>query len=213
MKKDKSGQKSSSRRRFLSILAGSIGSLFLPVWSFAKKYWPVRTVEKTTPAIDLTTWHLKINGLVENPITLTFDEIKNLPFIDQTKDLDCVEMWSVRKLKWQGVQLKTIIEKVNPGSEAKFLTFHCSGGIYSESLTIEQAMADDVILAYAVDGKLLEPKHGAPLRLVVPGLWGYKSAKWVERIEFVSERHLGYWVQRGYGVDAGPGQQTSPRRK
>lgn len=196
--------KPGSRRHFLSIIFGSIGSLFLPVWSFAKKYWPVRTVEKNTPAIDLSTWNLIIDGHVASPLSISLEEMKNLPSIEQTKDLDCVERWSVRKLKWQGVPMKALIEKAKPSAEAKFLTFHCTGGIYSESLTIEQAMADDVILAYAVDGKSLEPKHGAPLRLVVPGFWGYKSAKWVERIEFAAERHLGYWEQRGYGVDAGP---------
>ena len=199
-------QKPGSRRHFLSILLGSIGSLFLPVWSFAKKYWLVRTVEKNTPAIDISTWNLKFDGLVESPLSMTIEEVKNLPSVNQTKDLDCVERWSVRKLKWQGVPLKTFIEKVKPSQEAKFLTFHCTGGNYSESLTMEQAMADDVILAYAVDGKPLEPKHGASLRLVVPGFWGYKSAKWVERIEFVAEQHLGYWEQQGYGVDSGPGE-------
>jgi DMSO/TMAO reductase YedYZ molybdopterin-dependent catalytic subunit len=198
--------KPGSRRYFLSIILGSIGSLFLPFWSFAKKYWPVRTVEKNSSAIDISTWNLIINGLVASPLCISLEEIKNLPSIEQTKDLDCVEQWSVRKLKWKGVPMKALIEKVKPSAEAKFLTFHCIGGIYSESLTIEQAMADNVILAYAVDGKPLEPKHGAPLRLVVPGFWGYKSAKWVERIEFVAERRLGYWEQRGYGMDSGPGE-------
>lgn len=197
-------QKPDSRRRFLSLMLGMIGSLFLPVRSFAKKYWPVKSVEKETPAIDLSAWSLRIDGLVANPFSLTHEELKNLAFIEQTNDLDCVERWSVRKLKWQGVQLKTVIEQAKPLSEARFLTFHCTGGIYSESLTIEQAMSNDVLLAYAVAGKPLEPKHGAPLRLVVPGFWGYKSAKWVERIELVADRHFGYWEQRGYNVDGAP---------
>lgn len=206
-------QKKGTRRHFLSVMLGSIGSLILPIWSFAKKYWPVRSVEKATPAIDLATWHLRVEGLVENPFSITFEELKNLPSLEQTRDLDCVEMWSVRKLKWQGVPLKTLIEKAKPSAAAKFLTFHCTGGIYSESLTMQQALSDDVMLAYGVDGKPLEPKHGAPLRLVVPGFWGYKSAKWVERIEFAAEQHLGYWVQRGYAVDGKPDKQTSPRKK
>jgi DMSO/TMAO reductase YedYZ molybdopterin-dependent catalytic subunit len=204
MTDEKRMKKSNTRRHFLSLVIGSIGSLFLPAWSFARRHWPVRTVEKNAPVIDKSNWCFKIDGLVENELSFNLEQLKGLPLIIQTRDLDCVERWSVRKLKWQGVQLKTLIEMAKPKLDAKFLTFHCTGGIYSESLTLEQARNDDVILAYAVDSKLLEPKHGAPLRLVVPGLWAYKSAKWVERIEFVAERHLGYWEQRGYDPDAGP---------
>ncbi len=192
------------RRGFLSIIAGLILSLVMPVWSFARRLWPVRSVEKSIPAFDPVTWRLSITGKVDNPMELSFDEVKKLPSVQQIRDLDCVELWSVKKIAWRGVQLSTIIEICKPQPGAKYLTIICSGGTYSESLSVEQARWPDVILAYEADGKPLEPKHGAPLRLVVPRLWGYKSAKWVERIELKAERHLGYWEQRGYDPDAGP---------
>lgn len=204
MSKIKTSNNIAARRKFLSLIFGAIGSFFLPVWSFAKRCWPARTVEKSIPKFNPKTWQLTVDGLVENSLSLNYEEIKDLPFISQTKDLDCVERWSVKKIKWEGVQLKTIIHLVKPKPEAKFLTIHCSGGTYSESLSLKQALSPDVILAYNADDKPLKSQHGGPLRLVVPGLWGYKSAKWIERIEFVQTRHLGYWEQRGYGTDSGP---------
>lgn len=199
------------RRKFLSLIFGAISAFFLPVWSLARRHWPVRTVEKAIPKFDPETWQLTIAGLIENEISLTYLELKNLPSLTQVTDLDCVEKWSVRKIKWQGVQLKTIIEMAKPEPAAKFLTINCMEGAYSESLSLNQALATDVILAYAADDKPLEPEHGGPLRLVVPNLWGYKSAKWVERIEFVNARHLGYWEQRGYDPDSGP--KKDPNKK
>lgn len=197
-------QSNLKRRGFLSIIVGIIFSLLMPALSFARRLWPVRSVEKSIPMFDPAKWRLSIGGKVDNPMELTFDELKQLPSVHQVNDLDCVEQWSVKKISWRGVQLRTIIEMSKPQPEARYLTIYCSGGQYTESLTIEQALWPDVILAYEADNKPLEPKHGAPLRLVVPRLWGYKSAKWVERIEFVTERHLGYWEQRGYDPDAGP---------
>ncbi len=196
------------RRNFLALMTGAVASILMPAWSFAKRFWPVRTVEPAIPQFDPAKWRLTVDGLVENKMSITFEEVKALPFLKQTTDLDCVERWSVTKINWQGVQLKTIIEIVKPKPEAKFLTIYCSGGTYSESLSLDQAHANNVILAYIADGKLLEPKHGGPLRLVVPSLWAYKSAKWVERIEFVESQHLGYWELRGYDPDAGPATQS-----
>ncbi|MDZ7330506.1 MAG: molybdopterin-dependent oxidoreductase [candidate division KSB1 bacterium] len=197
-------QSNLKRRSFLSIIVGVILSPLMPALSFARRLWPVRSVEKSVPEFDPASWRLTVAGKVDYPIELTYDSLKQLPSVQQVNDLDCVEQWSVKKITWRGVQLRTIIEMSKPQPDARYLIIYCSGGQYTESLTIEQALSPDVILAYEADNKPLEPKHGAPLRLVVPRLWAYKSAKWVERIEFASERHLGYWEQRGYDPDAGP---------
>lgn len=207
MLKDATEQKSATRRETLSLLSGTLASLILPIWSYAKHFWPVRTVEKSTPKVDLEKWRLVVDGLVHKPLCIRYDELKNLPSTTQVSDLNCVEIWTVKRLKWQGILLRTVIENARPKPEAKFLRFHCTDGVYSESLTIEQALVPNVLLAYAVNGKPLFPEHGFPLRLVAPDFWAYKNAKWIERIEFIKSRHLGYWELRGYGPDSGPKKQ------
>lgn len=198
----KSKNQLTTRRNFLSLSLAAVSSIILSGWSYAKRHWPVRTVEKSIPVFDPQIWRLTIDGLVDEPLKLNYQQIKQLPSIVQVKNLDCVERWCVKKLEWKGVQLHTLIDLVKPKQDAQFLTFHCAGGVYSESLTLEQALKPDVMLAYEVDDQMLPFQHGAPLRLVVPGMWAYKSAKWVERIEFVKTRHPGYWEQRGYKADA-----------
>lgn len=190
-----------TRRKFLQLLMATIGMLFFPLKSLARKFWPVRSVEKTPPPFEPVTWRLTVTGLVEQPASFSLDDLKKLPLVRQTSDLDCVERWSVRKLNWEGIRLQTLIDQVRPLPEAQFVTFHCAGGVYSESLTMDQAMAENVLLALGVDKQPLPPDHGAPLRLVVPGFWAYKSAKWIERIEFSKVQHSGYWEQRGYDIN------------
>ncbi|MDZ7339741.1 MAG: molybdopterin-dependent oxidoreductase [candidate division KSB1 bacterium] len=190
----------STRRTFLQLLMGMIGWLVFPMKSLARRIWPVRSVEKTPPPFDPLTWRLTVTGLVEHPASFSLDDLKKMPLTHQTSDLDCVERWSVRRLNWEGLKLKTLIDQVKPLPEAQFVTFHCSGEVYSESLSMEQAMDSSVLLAFKVDDKPLPPDHGAPLRLVVPSFWGYKSAKWIERIEFSKTQHIGYWERRGYDI-------------
>lgn len=190
-----------SRRKFLQLLMATIGYLLFPLKTLARKFWPVRSVEKSPPPFDKGTWRLTVAGLVEHPASFSLEDLKKIPLTRQTSDLDCVERWSVRKLNWEGLRLNNLIHLVKPLPEAQFVTFYCSGEVYSESLTMEQALADEVLLAFAVDGQPLSPDHGAPLRLVVPRFWGYKSAKWIERIEFSKTQHIGYWEQRGYDIN------------
>jgi len=117
-------------------------------------------------------------------------------------DFHCVEGWGVKDVRWEGVRLQTLIELARPAPDAGFLTFSSAGGVYKDSLTLQQALLPDVLLAYHMDERPLSREHGYPLRLVMPRMYGYKGPKWLERIEFVKVREIGYWEQRGWQIDA-----------
>lgn len=178
-----------------------------------------RTVEKPRPVFDPDTYRLVVDGLVRSPLSLTYPELLALPSTSQTCDFRCVEGWGVDDVPWEGVQLRNLIEMAQPLAEARFVTFHCLGDLYQESLSMEQADLPIVLLAYRMYGQPLPPEHGSPLRVVFPRMLGYKGAKWVTRIELRAERDLGYWEGYGYSPDAwvqdeqpcgGDGSQAGP---
>jgi DMSO/TMAO reductase YedYZ molybdopterin-dependent catalytic subunit len=161
----------------------------------------IRSIEGTQK-VNLKTWGLKVEGLVEKPISLRFEDIQNLPKKLVVKDFQCVEGWGLEKQKWEGVPLKEIFGKVKINPKAKYVTFHATGGKYSDSLSIQEALEPDTLLAYRLNGKNLAPENGFPLRLVIPRMYAYKGVKWVERIVFTEKQEIGYWEENGYPVDA-----------
>ena len=164
--------------------------------------WRINTVEQPRPEFDATAYRLTIDGLVERPLTLSYGELLALPAIRQVSDFHCVEGWGVDDVQWDGVSLQTIAELVAPAPEAGFVTFHSLGEIYRDSLTMEQALLPDVLVAYRMNGAELPPDHGPPARLIMPRMYGYKGPKWLTRIEFRDGRDIGYWEERGWSVDA-----------
>jgi DMSO/TMAO reductase YedYZ molybdopterin-dependent catalytic subunit len=165
------------------------------------KEFLIRSIE-STQQVDLKTWHLKIEGLVEKPLRLRFDEIRAFPRTVQTKSFICVEGWGLDDQRWEGIHLKEIFSKVKISPKAKFVSFYATGGQYHDSLSIQEAIEPETMLAYRVNGKDLPPENGFPLRLVVPRMYAYKSVKWVERIVFTQKQEKGYWEKSGYPVDA-----------
>ncbi len=153
------------------------------------------------PRINLKTWTLTVDGEVKNPQKLTWQAFLNLPAAESKSDFHCVEGWSVRDCKWYGVSFSAMVQIVEPNEDTKHVFFKCSDG-YTTSLTIEELLHDDVLLAYKLNGKLLEEPLGGPLRLVVPQKYAYKSAMWVERITFMRTKELGFWEKRGYSDTA-----------
>jgi DMSO/TMAO reductase YedYZ molybdopterin-dependent catalytic subunit len=155
------------------------------------------------PEFDRKNWDIRVEGLVENPITMTYDELLALEKTVDISDFHCVTGWSRFENRWEGVRFSDIVKRVRPKSNARFATFEADGG-YTTSMPLHELMEEDVILAYNFEEKPLEPIHGGPLRLVVPKKYAYKSAKWVRRVVFTEEQEPGFWEQRGYSDSADP---------
>jgi DMSO/TMAO reductase YedYZ molybdopterin-dependent catalytic subunit len=148
---------------------------------------------------------LRVDGLVERPATLSFDDIRDrLPQAGVTHDFQCVTGWRVHDVAWLGVRLRDVLDPAGISPAATHVLFHSFDGAYTETLTLDQARRDDVLVAHTLEGSALSNEHGGPVRLFVAPMYGYKSLKWLERIELVD--HLadggGYWERRGYDVDA-----------
>lgn len=195
-----------SRRFFLGVIGLGICRLASGTMGWARaeyskvKEYPIRSIEGTQK-VDIKTWRLKIEGLLEKPLSLSLDEIKALPKKTQAKNFICVEGWGLDEQRWEGVHLKDIFSKVKIDPKAKYVTFHAIGGKYKDSLSIQEALEPDTILAYKVNDKDLLPENGFPLRLIVPRMYAYKGTKWVERIVFTEKQETGYWEERGYSAD------------
>lgn len=155
------------------------------------------------PPWDPETWRFEIYGLVDNPISLTWEEFRALPSITRISDFHCVTGWTKFDNKWEGVSFSTIknIAKIRPN--VKFVTIECLRG-YTTSLPVTALLHQDVLFAYRLDDQELPSNHGGPLRLVVPQKYAYKSAKWVTKVKFTERQELGYWESRGYSNTANP---------
>jgi DMSO/TMAO reductase YedYZ molybdopterin-dependent catalytic subunit len=158
-------------------------------------------IRPSNPKIDLKTYTLLLDGEVEKPLRLGWDDVLKLPKVESTSDFHCVEGWSVLNCRWEGIRFKEIINLVKPREKARFATFECADG-YTTSLSLSELSGDDVLLAYKLDGKPLEEGYGFPLRLVVPDKYAYKSALWVTRVRFTTKKELGFWEKRGYSDTA-----------
>jgi DMSO/TMAO reductase YedYZ molybdopterin-dependent catalytic subunit len=158
-------------------------------------------ITSENPKLDLKTYTLTIDGEVTNPLKLNWTDILKLPKTASVSDFHCVEGWSVLNCKWEGIQFSEITRLVKPAETAQFTTFECADG-YTTSLALAELGEGNVLLAYKLDGKVLEEGLGFPLRLVVPIKYAYKSALWVTRIRFTSKKELGFWEKRGYSDTA-----------
>jgi DMSO/TMAO reductase YedYZ molybdopterin-dependent catalytic subunit len=164
--------------------------------------WRIYAVNPPYPQFDPATWRLHIDGLVERPQTLTYADLLALPQARQTSDFHCVTGWSVDSVHWAGVRFVDLLAAAQPLPSARALTFTSAEDPYVDSLTLVQATAPDAMLAHGMDGKPLTRAHGAPARLVMPQMYGYKGVKWLQRITVTDRVIDGYWQQRGYDRDA-----------
>jgi DMSO/TMAO reductase YedYZ molybdopterin-dependent catalytic subunit len=162
----------------------------------------IYTVTAGYPAFSANGYRLQIDGMVKRPMTLTIDDVLRQPSVTETRFYQCVTGWTVPNAKWEGVRLSHLLDQAQPLSGAGAVKFYSFDGVYTESLTMAQARKSDVLLAYKLMDKPLSRAQGAPLRLVVPGMYGYKFAKWVNRIELIPHAIDGYWEQNGYDRDA-----------
>ncbi|HEX7599407.1 MAG TPA: molybdopterin-dependent oxidoreductase, partial [Polyangia bacterium] len=163
--------------------------------------WYENTVDTQNLESILSHWQLTVDGMVGKPLVLTFADVLALPRQDQLTDFHCVEGWSVYDVPWNGASLSHMLDLAAPTTQATHITFHSIGGDYSESLPLDVAREPKTLLGYGVGGSTLPLAHGFPLRLVVPRLLGYKSAKYLERLELTDHAVDGYWEGYGYGYD------------
>ncbi|MFN0154024.1 MAG: molybdopterin-dependent oxidoreductase [Gaiella sp.] len=170
--------------------------------------WRIYTIADRMPDIVPAAYRLKITGAVDRPVTYTLADLRALPRAEQVSDFHCVTGWSVKNVHWAGVRLQDVLRESGTKPTAAYLRFVSDEVPYDDSLTIDQAFLGDVMLAYEQDGQPLSRPHGAPIRLVMPQMYGYKSVKWVTGIEATETFVPGYWEQHGYDSDAWIGRSN-----
>ena len=176
----------------------------MPPGQFLSNKFPVLTYG-SPPQVDLKTWKIRVFGSVEQEIELDWEQFTKLDWVSLTADFHCVTQWSSLDNAWEGVLFSTLVATAKPKAEARYVMAHCYGS-YTTNLPLEVAMADGM-LAHKQNGEELGEDHGWPLRLIIPSRYGWKSAKWVNGIELLSEDSPGFWEQRGYSNNADPWQE------
>lgn len=212
------------RAAFLGVIGAGIAGLFLGrdamrlagrlvpdgVEAFVPTSgWRIYTIGSSIPRIDPAAYRLTIAGAVERPVTYTLDDLRRLPRAEQVSDFHCVTGWSVYDVRWGGVRFQDLLAEAAPRPDAMALRFVSDEVPYDDTLSLPQAFARDALLALDMDGAPLSAPHGFPARVVMPRMYGYKSVKWVTRIEVQTHLdHVGYWEQRGYDEDAWVGSSN-----
>jgi len=164
--------------------------------------WPVLTYGRT-PRFDPRTWTFRCFGLVEREVVWTWPEFLALPRVRMVSDIHCVTRWSRLDNEWEGVSIREIMARVGPRPEAAFVLQHADPD-YTTNISLGDLIDDDVLLALRHNGRDLAPDHGGPMRLVVPKLYFWKSAKWLRAFEFLEVNPPGFWEQNGYHMRGDP---------
>ncbi|GAB5443226.1 MAG: sulfite oxidase-like oxidoreductase [Fuerstiella sp.] len=172
--------------------------------------WPVLHAS-TVPQINPDEWQLTIDGLVDRRILLSLEDFRQLPRVKVFADFHCVTTWSRLGNLWEGVSIADLLQQAGVAETARYAVVHGYDGGWTTNLPLSELRHADVLLADTHDGLSLDADHGGPVRLVVPRLFAWKSAKWVRRIELVESDRRGYWEQLGYH-DLGDPWQGQRRR-
>lgn len=170
--------------------------------------WRYYTVTGEFPSRSTQDYQLRVSGLVEKPFTIGYDELLSLPATRLNRDFQCVTGWRVADVKWKGVRLSDLLDRAGVQPAGHAIRFTSFDGVYTESLTMEQARRKDVIVAYQLEGQDISSHHGGPVRLFVAPMYGYKSIKWLDGIEVTEAVIPGYWEDRGYSIDAWVGESN-----
>ncbi len=174
----------------------------VPPGQYVTEKWPVLHYG-SIPRFDPQTWDFRIFGLVDAPARLSHEEFRALPTKTITCDIHCVTAWSRLGMTFEGIPATTILNLVKVRPEAKFVVAHCEQG-YETNLPLDYLRADDALFAWRADGADLMPEHGWPLRLVIPRLYFWKSAKWIRGIELLAGDRPGFWERNGYHMHGDP---------
>jgi DMSO/TMAO reductase YedYZ molybdopterin-dependent catalytic subunit len=172
----------------------------LPPGQYLTDKWPVLHAG-TVPQTDLATWDFRVFGEVESTITLTWEEFDALPKSENVQDIHCVTRWSRFDTRFSGVHWRELAKLVRPKATARFVVAHAEQG-FTSNVPLDYLKDDLALLATEADGEPLTPEHGWPLRLVIPGKYFWKSAKWLRGIELRATDEPGFWERYGYHNDA-----------
>ena len=153
-------------------------------------------------------YQLTVGGLVDKPLRLSFADLQAMPATRLVRDFQCVTGWRVANVAWTGVRLADVLDAAGTRPEGRAVTFRSFDGEYTESLTMDQARREDVLVAYAMQDKPVSAEHGGPVRMYVAPMYGYKSTKWLADIRVVDRVEPGYWEVRGYDVDGWVGRSN-----
>ena len=172
----------------------------LPPGQYLTAKWPVLHAGDV-PDVDIATWTLSITGQVEEPLTLTYDELRALPATDVTTDIHCVTRWSRFDAGFKGVHWRELAKLCRPKPTANFAIAHAEHG-FTANLPLSALEDENALVVYEADGAPLAPDHGWPVRLVIPTKYFWKSAKWLTGIELSSIDKPGFWERYGYHNEA-----------
>jgi len=164
--------------------------------------WPVLHYGPV-PRRQLKDWNFRVWGLVDKPVVWTWDEFQALPKMTINRDISCVTRWTRFDLNFEGVPFKEVLRQVQVQPAAQFVMVHAENG-FTTNLPLDDLLQDDVLFAHKAEGQELELEHGWPLRLVVPHLYFWKSAKWVRGLEFMAQNAPGFWEEAGYHMRGDP---------
>jgi DMSO/TMAO reductase YedYZ molybdopterin-dependent catalytic subunit len=178
----------------------------LPPGQYLTEKWPVLHAGSVPHYDDLTTWTVRVFGEVENELELSWDELNELPRSSNVQDIHCVTRWSKFDTAFEGVHWRELAKLARPRPTARFAVAHAEAG-FTSNVPLSFLEADDALLATHGDGDALTPEHGYPLRLVIPGKYFWKSAKWLRGIELLDHDQPGFWERYGYNNNADPWQE------
>ncbi len=179
-------------------------SSLLPVGRFR-----IYTVTGTLPAMAPADWRMTVGGFVERPFEMGFEELRGLPRVRLTRDFQCVTGWRVSDVAWEGVRLADVLDRAGVKQGAQGVRFTSFDGVYTESLTLDQARRNDVLVVDRMEGKPVSRAHGGPVRMLVAPMYGYKSIKWLNGVEVTEgPPRPGYWEVRGYDSEAWVGRSN-----
>jgi DMSO/TMAO reductase YedYZ molybdopterin-dependent catalytic subunit len=174
----------------------------LPPGQIVTRKWPVLHYG-TVPMVDVATWRFRVSGAVEQELELTWAQMLALPRRETLCDIHCVTRWSRYDNLFEGIPVSALMELARPRAEAGFALVHAEQG-FTTNLPVEDLLRPANLLALSHNGQPLDPEHGGPIRLVIPHLYFWKSAKWVRGIEFLEEDYPGFWEQNGYHMRGEP---------
>jgi DMSO/TMAO reductase YedYZ molybdopterin-dependent catalytic subunit len=174
----------------------------LPPGQYLTEKWPVLHAGEI-PDVDPAAWRLRVFGEVEEELSLDYEALRALPPADVTTDIHCVTRWSRFDARFRGVHWQELAQRCRPKSSARFVVAHGEAG-FTANLPLAALEEENALVVYEADGELLTPEHGAPVRLVVPSRYFWKSAKWLNGLELTASDRPGFWERYGYHNEANP---------